>query len=122
APADFPAAMTNGASPNHQSVIAEWRIDAANSNQVDVSSRREILRVDKPQSNHNGGTMRFGPDGFLYFTIGDGGNANDVGNGHVAGGNAQNTMQFLGKVHRIDVDGNNSANGQYGIPADNPFN
>jgi glucose/arabinose dehydrogenase len=120
--ADFPAAMTNGVPPNCQSVIAEWRVDPANTNRIDPTSRREILRIDKPQSNHNGGTMRFGPDGFLYFTIGDGGNANDVGNGHIPGGNAQSTMQILGKVHRIDVDGNNSANGKYGIPASNPFN
>jgi glucose/arabinose dehydrogenase len=122
APADFPAAMTGGALPNHQSVIAEWKIDLANTNRIDPTSRREILRVDKPQSNHNGGTMRFGPDGLLYFTIGDGGNANDAGNGHIPGGNAQSTLSILGKVHRIDVDGTNSANGKYGIPLDNPFN
>lgn len=118
-PADFVATGTN---VNHQSVIAEWKIDDANSNRVDVASRREILRVDKPQSNHNGGTMRFGPDGYLYFTIGDGGNANDVGDGHGPGGNAQNTNSILGKLHRIDVDGRNSANGKYGLPGDNPFN
>jgi uncharacterized protein (TIGR03118 family) len=114
----YPDATTN----NHQSVIAEWRIDAANTNRLDPSSRREILRIDKPQSNHNGGTMRFGPDGFLYFTVGDGGAADDQGDGHlVPGGNAQEKSRILGKVVRIDVDARNSANGQYGIPSDNPF-
>lgn len=116
--ADFPATGTNR---NHQSVITEWRIDPANTNRVDPTSRREVVRIDQPQSNHNGGTMRFGPDGLLYITLGDGGQSNDVGDGHVPGGNAQNTMQIWGKVVRIDVDGNNSANGKYGIPTGNPF-
>jgi len=106
---------------NHQSVIAEWRIDPANTNRLDPASRREILRIDKPQSNHNAGTMRFGPDGFLYFTVGDGGAADDQGDGHSPGGNGQDRSKILGKVSRIDVDGRNSANGQYGVPVDNPF-
>ncbi len=120
-PADFPASMNPSTTPNHQSVIAEWRIDSNNTNRVDPASRREILRIDQPQSNHNGGTMRFGPDGFLYVTLGDGGQANDVGNGHLPGGNAQNTAQILGKLIRIDVNGTSSTNGQYSVPADNPF-
>ena len=119
--ADFVNVMPVGVVNNHQSVIAEWRIDAANPNQVDPASRREILRIDKPQSNHNGGTLRFGPDGFLYFSLGDGGRANDVADGHVPGGNAQNLQRIYGKLLRIDVDGRNSANGKYGIPIDNPF-
>ena len=121
AAADFPAQMPVGKIPDHQSVISEWRIDAANTNRVDPASRREVLRLDKPQSNHNGGTMRFGPDGLLYVTLGDGGQANDAGDGHSPGGNAQNLMCILGKMIRIDVDGRNSANGQYGLPAGNPF-
>ena len=119
--ADFVNVMPAGVVNNHQSVIAEWRIDPANPNQIDPASRREILRIDKPQSNHNGGTLRFGPDGFLYFSLGDGGRANDVADGHVPGGNAQNLQRIYGKVLRIDVNGNNSANGKYGIPIDNPF-
>jgi glucose/arabinose dehydrogenase len=119
--ADFMIMYEGGKTNNHQSVIAEWRIDPANPNRLDPASRRELMRIDKPQSNHNGGTMRFGPDGFLYFTVGDGGAADDQGDGHVPGGNAQDKTRILGKVVRIDVDTRNSANGRYGIPTDNPF-
>ena len=119
--ADFPTVMPEGKSNDHQSVIAEWQIDTANSNLVDMASRREIVRIDEPQANHNAGAMHFGPDGFLYVTLGDGGQANDVADGHVPGGNAQDINRILGKMIRLDVDGNNSANGQYGVPADNPF-
>lgn len=117
APGDFQTGVAN----NHQSVIAEWRISASDTNLVDPGSRREILRIDQPQVNHNGGTMRFGQDGFLYVSLGDGGQANDTGPGHVAAGNAQNLSVILGKLIRIDVEGRNSLNGQYGIPASNPF-
>jgi uncharacterized protein (TIGR03118 family) len=119
--ADFINVMPTEISNNHQSVVSEWQIDPNDPNRVDPNSRREILRIDEPQANHNGGTLRFGPDGFLYISLGDGGQANDVADGHVPGGNAQNLHRIYGKVIRIDVDGSNSANGQYGIPADNPF-
>jgi glucose/arabinose dehydrogenase len=120
-PADFVNVMPEGVTNNHQSVIAEWQIDPADPNRVDPNSRRELLRIDEPQANHNGGTLRFGPDGYLYVSLGDGGRANDVADGHVPGGNAQNLQRIYGKVLRIDVDANDSANGQYGIPQDNPF-
>jgi glucose/arabinose dehydrogenase/plastocyanin len=111
-----------GGFTNCQSVLAEWRMDTANTNQVDLSSRRELLRLDKPYMNHNGGEIRFGADGYLYISTGDGGLANDVGAGHlVAGGNAQSLQQPYGKILRIDVSGTNSANAHYGIPTDNPF-
>ena len=119
--ADFPIAMPAGSTNDHQQVIAEWRIDPADSNRVDTTSRREVLRLDKPQFNHNGGTMRFGPDGFLYFGVGDGGAADDEGLGHSPGGNGQDTSKILGKINRIDVDARTSSNGQYGVPLDNPF-
>jgi glucose/arabinose dehydrogenase len=120
-PADFVSVMPEGVTNNHQSVIAEWRIDPADGNRVDPNSRREIVRIDEPQANHNGGTLRFGPDGFLYVSLGDGGQANDVANGHVPGGNAQSIQRIYGKLLRVDVDGNDAANGRYGIPANNPF-
>lgn len=120
-PADFTFAPTPEATTNHQSVIAEWRLEPASTNQADPSSRREVLRIDQPQSNHNGGTMRFGPDALLYVSLGDGGAADDEGEGHSPGGNGQDITNILGSVIRIDVDGNNGVNGQYGVPADNPL-
>ena len=118
--ADFTVPITG--SFNHQSVVAEWAVDAGNPNLIDVGSRRELMRIDEPQFNHNGGSLRFGADGMLYISLGDGGNANDVGDGHNSQtGNAQDVTNVLGKLLRIDVDSNSSANGQYGIPADNPF-
>jgi glucose/arabinose dehydrogenase/plastocyanin len=129
--ADF-STMPPATTPNCQSVIAEWHVpNPANpSSVVDVNSRRELIRVDKPQFNHNGGAMNFGPDGLLYITFGDGGGADDrdgqdfIGApiiGHGCGGNAQNKDVILGKMIRIDPLGTNSANGHYGIPPANPF-
>jgi glucose/arabinose dehydrogenase len=114
--------MPSGTPFNCQSVLAAWTVSASNPNQVDPASRRELFRIDKPQSNHNGGEISFGADGYLYIATGDGGNANDSGNGHDAAlGNAQLLSNPLGKILRIDVHGSNSSNGQYGIPATNPF-
>jgi glucose/arabinose dehydrogenase len=111
---------------NHTSHVSEFRVSAADPNRADPASERILLQVDKPQFNHNAGTVLFGPDdGYLYVSIGDGGGANDVGLGHVedwyadnAGGNGQDVEQnLLGNILRIDVDGGVP----YGIPADNPF-
>jgi glucose/arabinose dehydrogenase len=107
---------------NHQTVIASWKVSAADSNRVDPASRTEVFRLDQPQFNHNGGMIAFGPDGLLYIGLGDGGGANDVGPGHNPEiGNAQDTNVLLGKMLRIDVNGKDSANGKYGIPKDNPY-
>ncbi len=119
--ADFSPVLAAGETNNHQSVIAEWRLDSSNTNLVDPSSRRELMRIDEPEANHNAGTLRFGPDGFLYVSLGDGGAADDQGAGHVDGGNAQDTGNIYGSIIRIDVDGSNSGNGRYGVPSDNPF-
>lgn len=118
--ATFPINPGSGTN-DHQNVLAEWKIDAANTNRVDPASRREILRVDQPQFNHNGGAIHFGPDGMLYLAFGDGGAADDQGPGHSPGGNGQDLNKILGKVVRIDVNTRTSGNGQYGIPSDNPY-
>lgn len=120
--ADF-STMPAGESPNHQSVVSEWQIpDPCNPDAVvDPASRREILRVDEPQFNHDAGCLDFGPDGTLYVALGDGGAADDQGVGHVPGGNGQDPGNVLGTILRIDPRGSDSANGQYGIPTDNPF-
>jgi glucose/arabinose dehydrogenase len=84
---------------------------------VDQSTEKILLQIDKPQENHNGGTITFGPDGYLYIPTGDGGGANDVGPGHLPGGNAQNLTTLHGKILRIDV----THGDPYTIPPDNPF-
>jgi glucose/arabinose dehydrogenase len=111
---------------DHTARVSEFRVSAANANRADPASERVLLEVDKPQFNHNGGTLLFGPrDGYLYMSIGDGGGADDVGLGHVddwyaanAGGNGQDIQQnLLGNILRIDVD----RGAPYAVPADNPF-
>ena len=127
APADFapaPGTGSNGATAtvDHQNVLVQWKVGGANPLVVDTSTRKDLLREDHPALNHNGGTIAFGPDGDLYLAIGDGGTANDAGNGHIVStGNAQSLSVLMGKMLRIDPNGSNSANGKYGIPADNPF-
>jgi glucose/arabinose dehydrogenase len=116
APADF----------NVTSTISEFHVSKTDPNRVDPASERVLLQVDKPQFNHNAGTVLFGPrDGYLYISVGDGGGANDIGLGHVddwfagnAGGNGQDvTHNLLGNILRIDVDHGRP----YGIPRGNPF-
>ncbi len=119
--ADFTAPLPSGESFDNQIVLAEWKTDPANTNHVDPGSRRELFRIDDPQFNHNAGMISFGADGYLYVAIGDGGAANDDGPGHSPGGNAQDNSNPFGKILRIDPHGSSSANGQYGIPNDNPF-
>ena len=91
------------------------RIDefVMNGDQVDSGSRRTVLGVQQPFSNHNGGNIVFGPDGYLWFGLGDGGSQNDPSN------NGQNVNALLGSMLRIDP--NTRTSGEYGIPADNPF-
>ncbi|HEX7166896.1 MAG TPA: PQQ-dependent sugar dehydrogenase [Acidimicrobiales bacterium] len=86
---------------------------ASDSNDIDDSSRREILNVDQPYPNHNGGHLAFGRDGYLYFGLGDGGSGGDPEE------NAQNLGTLLGKILRIDPDP--AGGGVYAIPVDNPF-
>ena len=112
---------------NNTTTIAEYKV-SSDPNVADISSERILLQEPHPQGNHNGGTIAFGPDGFLYISIGDGGNKNDIGPGHVedwyvanAGGNAQdNEQNLMGNVLRIDVN-SSGAGKNYAVPADNPF-
>jgi len=119
--ADFTIVIPPGESFNHQGVIAEWMVDPDDSDRADPASRRELFKFDEPQFNHDGGTLAFGPDNMLYISLGDGGGADDTASGHGLKGNGQDSTNILGTILRIDVDGSNSANGQYGIPADSPF-
>jgi len=121
-PADF-STMPKGVNPNHQTVVVEWQVDDPLDPEgvVDPDSDRTLMTIDEPQFNHNAGCLNFGPDGMLYVSLGDGGAGDDQGNGHVDGGNGQDPTNILGTVIRIDPLGDNAANGQYGIPADNPF-
>lgn len=123
-------AAPNGATQGFQNVVSEWKMDLGTS-QVDPSSRRDLISFGKNANNHNGGTIAFGPDHYLYLGLGDGGNARDVGASHIEpGGNAQNLSTPLGKMLRFDplspaltvgsADAV-SANGQYRIPVTNPF-
>ncbi|MEK6211174.1 MAG: PQQ-dependent sugar dehydrogenase, partial [Pseudomonadota bacterium] len=86
---------------------------------LDPDSERVLLTIEKPgtESNHNGGGIAFGPDGFLYVGLGDGGGGDDQ---HGANGNAQLLTTLLGKMLRIDVEGTTGAF-LYRIPPDNPF-
>ena len=97
---------------NHTEVLAEYTLPAAGP--VDPNSGRIILTEEKPQGNHNGGCLQFGPDGYLYFSFGDGGGQHD---NHGEIGNGQNLNTWLGKILRIDV---NVPSG-YAVPKDNPF-
>lgn len=102
---------------DHTSRVSEFSVAADGADRADPGSGRVILEVDQPQSNHNGGSIAFGPDGCLYIPLGDGGGARDVGRGHPPGGNGQDITTLLGKILRIDIDGPEP----YGIPKDNPF-
>jgi len=99
--------------------LAEFMLPANQPLRIDPNSEKVLIEVDKPYANHNSGRIAFGPDGFLYLGVGDGGNANDQGK-RPETGNGQNLKTHLGKILRLDVD--QSSGGQtYGIPSDNPF-
>ncbi|MCC2627556.1 MAG: yliI 3, partial [Thermomicrobiales bacterium] len=94
--------------------ISEFTLSPDDPNTVDPSSERPLLMIDKPFPPHSGGTLRFGLDGYLYISTGDGGWVGDTYD------NAQSRFTLLGKILRIDVDGGDTGR-PYGIPADNPF-
>ena len=102
---------------DHTMNLSEFKVMEKDRAQVDPASERIILQVDKPYFNHNGGCPVFGPDGYLYLSVGDGGNSNDTGRGHSEKGNGQDLTTFLAKILRIDVNKGDP----YAIPRDNPF-
>jgi glucose/arabinose dehydrogenase len=99
----------------------DTRVDeyAMSDGSADATTRREVLAVEQPQANHNGGQLAFGPDDLLYIGLGDGGGGGDVGDGHAPGGNGQSLDTLLGKVLRIDP--RPSGGDPYTNPTDNPF-
>ena len=105
-----------------RSVISEFKVSATNAEVADLASERIILQVQQPFSNHKGGELVFGPDGYLYLGLGDGGQGNDPF------GSGQNTATLLAKILRLDVNrrdqvgsGKHVQQLGYGIPRDNPF-
>jgi glucose/arabinose dehydrogenase len=99
--------------PDGATVIAEYHASATDPN-IAETSETVLLMIPQPFANHNGGMVEFGPDGFLYIGMGDGGSGNDPGN------RAQDITQLLGKMLRIDVDHPAGAQ-HYSSPPDNPF-
>lgn len=101
---------------NGNTVLSEFSVaEAGPPLRIDPASERVLLRVQQPFSNHNGGQLAFGPDGYLWFGLGDGGSGGDpLGNG-------QNPASLLGKILRLDVDAEPTGDREYAIPGDNPF-
>ncbi|WP_417861234.1 PQQ-dependent sugar dehydrogenase [Winogradskyella sediminis] len=95
-------------------VISRFTKDTSNPDLADPNSELVILTYDQPYSNHNGGDLAFGSDGYLYIASGDGGSSGDPQN------RAQNKLSLLGKILRIDID-NTTDTENYSIPTDNPF-
>jgi len=99
--------MTNG-----DIVLARYTVSASDPNRADPASGIQLLKIThQPFANHNGGQLQFGPDGYLYIGVGDGGSGGDPS------GNGQNTNVLLAKLLRIDVNGGQT----YTIPPSNPF-
>jgi glucose/arabinose dehydrogenase len=108
---------------SHTKRLSEFRRSEQNALRADADSERILMLIDQPQTNHNGGTLTFGPDGYLYLGLGDGGGANDKGVGHRSdwyarneGGNGQNLYSnLLGGIIRIDINNGDP----YAIPSGN---
>jgi glucose/arabinose dehydrogenase len=112
-PAD-PRLFVDYTDTNGDTRVSSFTVDPSRPDVVDRPSERRLLFVKQPYPNHNGGALAFGPDGFLYISLGDGGSGGDPQ------GNGQSLTTLLAKILRIDVDHPSGTNA-YGIPADNPF-
>ncbi|MCH7755366.1 PQQ-dependent sugar dehydrogenase [candidate division KSB1 bacterium] len=99
---------------SRRSVIARYTVMPGQPNQADPNSERILLEINQPFVNHNGGMLQFGPDGYLYIGLGDGGGSGDPLQ------HGQDRTTLLGSILRINID-SSSANLKYAIPADNPF-
>ena len=110
--------ISSATSPRGATVISRFSVNRANPNDALETSEEVLLVISQPEPNHNGGQIHFGPDGYLYIGMGDGGGAGDV---HGSIGNGQATNTFLGKMLRIDVEGTPDPGSNYAIPSDNPF-
>ena len=95
-----------------ETVIERYEVSAGDPNDADEASAVEILAIGQPAANHNGGDIHFGPDGYLYIGMGDGGQSSAT---------SQNTSNLLGKMLRIDPCDTAVCAAPYTIPADNPF-
>jgi hypothetical protein len=119
-PPDF---TPGGGGNTHDSVLLEWTAKTPSAAAYDGGPPRELMRMEQPFANHNGGQLAFNPlsvpgtgeFGLLYMSFADGGSGGDPLN------LAQNVGSVFGKILRIDPLGSNSANGRYGIPASNPL-
>lgn len=109
-----PRVFVNFTNTEGDTVVASLTLDPRNPDRLDPATFTEVLRIDQPFENHNGGDIRFGADGYLAIALGDGGAGGDPF------GNGQNKGALLGKILRIDVDGATNTKA-YGIPPENPF-
>ena len=103
--------FVNYTNSSGNTVVARYRVSATDPDRADAGSASQVLLIQQPYTNHNGGQLQFGPEGYLYIGMGDGGNGNDPQN------RAQNPAELLGKMLRIDVDGGTP----YAVPPSNPF-
>lgn len=103
--------FVNYTDPDGNTVIARYSVSADDPNLADPGSEMVILNIAQPYQNHNGGDLKFGPDGYLYIGTGDGGSGGDPQD------NAQNLSSLLGKMLRLDVD----SGSPYAVPEDNPY-
>jgi glucose/arabinose dehydrogenase len=95
-------------------IVRRYRTSSTNPDRTEAGSAKTIIKIAQPYANHNGGMLAFGPGGYLYIGMGDGGGADDPGN------RAQNTGSLLGKMLRIDVNGTTSTH-NYRVPSSNPY-